>query len=74
MARPSPKVVLESFCAVVQEELAEGNDVTLPYLGTLKVEHASSTVQDANASDSPVWSPPQGRITFVPHDDSSFNS
>ncbi|MFO8232290.1 MAG: HU family DNA-binding protein [Longimonas sp.] len=69
MARPSPKDVLKAFCAVVQDELAAGRDVNLPGLGTIQVEHASSTVQQSD--DAAMWSPPKRTITFTPHDSPS---
>jgi len=71
MARPSPKEVLQAFCTVVRAELTNGQDVDLPGLGTIQVEHDASTVQ---GHDDAMWSPPKRKITFVPHDDSSSPS
>lgn len=72
MARPSPKEVFEAFCSVVHDELAEGHDVELPGLGTIQVEHDSSTVR--NDDDAAMWTPPRRTITFTPHTDSSSSS
>lgn len=69
MARPSPKDVLKAFCAVVQDELAEGRDVDLPGLGTIQVKHTSSSVKQND--DAATWSPPKRTITFTPHDSPS---
>lgn len=69
MARPSPKEVLQAFCAVVRDELANGRDVDLPGLGTIRVQHDDSTMQDDDPAA--MWAPPQRRLVFVPHDDSS---
>mgnify|MGYP006429921161 CR=1 FL=1 len=72
MARPSPKEVFNTFRSIVHDELAAGRDVELPGLGTIHVEHGSSTIRDDE--DAAMWAPPKRTITFTPQADSSSSS
>ena len=62
--------IKESLADVVREALANGQDVLLPGLGTLRVEHKpSEMIEDENGQI--VMRPPRDEVVFTPNPDHS---
>ena len=62
--KPTHDAVTAALAEIIQLELARGNDVTLPGLGTLLVEHQDSRLEEQDGQM--VMEPPRDRITFEP--------
>ena len=60
----------ETLADVVREALAKGQNVSLPGLGTLRVEHKpSEMIEDENGQI--VMRPPRDEVVFDPDDNQS---
>ena len=60
----------ETLADVVREALANGQNVSLPGLGTLRVEHKpSEMIEDENGQI--VMRPPRDEVVFDPDDNQS---
>lgn len=64
MSEPSAEEVIDAFTNVVRDELEQGNDVEIPLLGRLRVEHEPSVLTEED--DDRSLSPPRNVVVFDP--------
>lgn len=64
MSEPSAEEVIDAFTNVVRDELEQGNDVEIPLLGRLRVEHEPSAMTEED--DDRFLSPPRNVVVFDP--------
>jgi nucleoid DNA-binding protein len=62
MSSSSSEEVIDAFIDIVREQLAEGNRVEVPRLGTFSVEHRPSTLDDEDET----MTPPRTEVRFDP--------
>ncbi len=62
--------IKESLADVVREALSNGQEISIPGLGTLRVEHKpSEMIEDENGQI--VMRPPRDEVIFSPQSDAS---
>ena len=64
MSSPSAEEVIDAFADAVRDELKNGNDVEVPFLGTFVVEHRSSEVKEVDGKRRLL--PPRNVVVFNP--------
>ncbi|MFB6231594.1 MAG: HU family DNA-binding protein [Salinibacter sp.] len=62
MRSSSSEEVIDAFVDILREQLAEGNRVEVPGLGTFSVEHRPSTLDDEDET----MTPPRIEVCFDP--------
>lgn len=65
MSTPSAKETIAAFVRVVREKLEEGETVEVPGLGTFRVEHQPSELQEHPDGEN-CMVPPKDVIHFEP--------
>ncbi len=62
----STERVAQALAAVVRETLKQGEAADVPELGTFRVAHRSSAMEDGPNGDT-VMHPPRDEVVFEPH-------
>lgn len=63
MPSPSAHDVIHAFARVIRKQLADGQSVEVPDLGTFRVEHQSSEIEEHEDGETSL-SPPQDVVEF----------
>lgn len=64
MSDPSAEDVIDAFVGAVRDELEQGNEVEIPELGTLRIEHRPSEM--TAQQNQRTFSPPKDVVVFDP--------